>query len=99
MKELIIPYGTTEINDLKQGLNLDKNADNSEQIKNMKKIKLIHKNQDKERMNSEYTCFSPLDDKKYMVFGNKKGEIEIYDFTYNDDSSINEENDENEEKF
>ena len=84
----------TEINDLKQGLNLDKNVDNSEKIENMKKIKLIHKNQDKERMNSEYTCFSPLDDKKYMVFGNKKGEIEIYDFTYNDDSSINEESEE-----
>ena len=89
----------TEINDLKQSLNLDKNVDNSEKIENMKKIKLIHKNQDKEKMNSEYTCFSPLADKKYMVFGNKKGEIEIYDFTYNDDSSINEENDENEEKF
>lgn len=56
-------------------------------IEEMKKIKLIHRN---EKMNSEYICFSPLNDKNYILFGNKNGEVEIYDFNDNQDSSINE---------
>ena len=67
---------------------------NSEKsIENMNIIKLFE-NEDKENNNLDYTCFSPLNDKNYMIFGNKKGKIEIYDFSNNNDSNINENNDE-----
>ena len=73
----------------------EKNVENSEKsIENMKIIKLVRSREDKKNNNSEYTCFSPLNDNNYMVFGNKKGEIEIYDFSKNNDSTINENNDE-----
>ena len=78
---------------------LEKNVENSEKsIENMKIIKLVRSREDKKNNNSEYTCFSPLNDNNYMVFGNKKGEIEIYDFSKNNYSTINENNDEKYQK-
>ena len=53
----------------------------------MDKMRLIHRNENKEKMDSEYTSFSSFNYKNYMLFGNKKGEVEIYDFNNHNDSS------------
>ena len=75
-----------------QKLKVKKTVIGSEpKIENMKKMRLVHKNQDN-KINTEYTCYSPLNDKNYMIFGNTKGEVEIYNFN---NSSINED----EEKY
>ena len=75
-----------EKNKLKKDLKQKKNVEKI--IKNMEIIKLV-KDEDKEN-NLKYTYFSPLNDNNCMVFGNKKGEIEIYDFSNNNDSIISE---------
>ena len=74
-----------ENNDLNKNLNL--NSNNSKKIEKMGKMRLIHRDENKVKMDSEYTCFSPLNDNNYMVFGNKKGEIEIYDFRDNNNQN------------
>ena len=67
-------------------LNSSKNVNDSEtKIEKMKKIKLIHKDEDKEKINLEYTCFSPLNYNNYMLFGNNNGEVEIYNFMGNNE--------------
>ena len=57
-------------------------------IEKLKNNKLNHRY--KEKIDKGYTCFSPLNDKNYMIFGNKEGEVEIYDFNDYSHSSINE---------
>ena len=59
-------------------------------IKEMKKMKLIHEKKDNSKINEEYTCFSPLNNNNYMLFGNKNGDVEIYDFMENSGLTINE---------
>ena len=71
--------------------NLNSNINISKTIEKMDKMRLIHRNEDREIMDSEYICFSPLNDKNNMLFGNKKGEVEIYDFRDNNNG--------NEEKY
>ena len=84
-----------KINKLKKNLKPKKNPENSEiNIEQMKIMKLDRKREDKKNNNSEYTCFSPLNNNDYMVFGNKYGEIEIYDFSNNNNDSTLNENDE-----
>ena len=62
-------------------------------LEEMEKMRLIQRNEDK--MNSEYTSFSTLNYTK-LLLGNKKGEVEIYDFSNNNkDSKRNQ----NEEKY
>lgn len=58
-------------------------------IEKMKNMRLDYKNKENESEKKEYTYFSPLNDKDYMIFGNKEGEVEIYDFSDNSYSSIN----------
>lgn len=60
-------------------------------IENFKKKVFINKNKNNEEINSNYLCFSPLNDKKYIVLGNKQGEIEIYDFNRPNTNEKNEE--------
>ena len=68
--------------------NIKENLLDSEiKIEDMKNYKLFHKNKDK-KTNKEYTCFSPLNNKNNMIFGNKDGEVEIYDFNEIMDSSF-----------
>ena len=76
---------------LKKNKKPKKYLENSEKlIGKMNIIKLIKTNKESNSY-SEYTCFSPLNDSDYMIFGDKKGNIKIYDFRENNDEIKDEE--------
>jgi len=70
---------------LKKNKKPKKYLENSKKlIEKMKLMKLIKPNEESNSY-SEYTCFSPLNDSDYMIFGDKKGDIKIYDFRENNE--------------
>ena len=70
---------------LKKNKKPKKYLENSKKlIEKMKLMKLIKPNEESNSY-SEYTCFSPLSDSDYMIFGDKKGDIKIYDFRENNE--------------